>query len=73
MGPSSSVSVPESESEPCGLKWVKAYNKCVHGSIQLANLSPNPCLLWPHYIPYAIKITYTIITVPTPTVAWTRA
>ena len=38
------------KSELCGFKWVNAHNKCVHDPVQLANLSPNPCLMWPHYI-----------------------
>ena len=38
-----------------------------------ANSSPNPCLMWVHYNWYRIKIRYQINTVPTPTVAWTRA
>ena len=47
---------------------------CHRGNrILLCIVTTNPCLMWPHYILYEIKITYTIITVPTPTVAWTRA
>ena len=26
------------------------HNKCVHDSLGLANSSPNPCLMWLHYI-----------------------
>ena len=34
----------------CGFKWANTHNKCVHDSMQLANLSPDPCLMWLHYI-----------------------
>ena len=38
------------KSELCGLKWANTHNKCVHGPMQLANSSPNPFLMWLHYI-----------------------
>ena len=44
------------KSEMCGFKWANTHNKCVHESMQLANLSPNPCLMWLHYIWYRIKL-----------------
>ena len=44
------------KSEPCGFKWAKTHNKCVHDSMQLANVTTNPCLMWPHYISYVIKL-----------------
>ena len=44
------------KSELCGFKWANAHNKCVHDSMQLANSSPNPCLMWLHYIWYQIKL-----------------
>ena len=61
------------KSELCGFKWANTHNKCVHDSMRLTNLSPNPCLMWLHYVWYQIKIRSQINTVPTPTVAWTRA
>ena len=35
------------------MKWAKTHNKCVHDSMSLANVTTNPCLMWPHYISYA--------------------
>ena len=40
------------KSELCGFKWANTHSKCVHDSMQLANSSPNACLLWMHYIWY---------------------
>ena len=42
-------------------------------SMTLANSSPNPCLMWLHYVWYQMKIRSHINTVPTTTVGWTRA
>ena len=44
------------KSEPCGFKWAKTHNKCVHDSMQMANVTTNPRLMWPHYISYVIKL-----------------
>ena len=44
------------KSELCGFKWANTHNRCVHDPMQLANVSPNPCLVWPHYISYRIKL-----------------
>ena len=44
------------KSELCGFNWANTHEKCVQGSMQLANLSPIPCLMWLHYIWYRIKI-----------------
>ena len=60
------------KSELCWFKWAKTHKKCVQDSMLLANLSPNPCLMWLHYNWYRIKIRSQINVVPTPTVAWTR-
>ena len=61
------------KSELLGFKWANTHNKSVHYSMQLANPSPNPCLMWLHYVWYPIEIRSQINTVPTPTVAWTGA
>ena len=37
-------------------KRANTHNTCVHDSMWLANLSPNPCLMWLHYIWYRIKL-----------------
>ena len=37
------------------------------------DLSPNPCLMWLHYIWYRNTIRHKINAVPTLTLAWTRA
>ena len=52
----------------CEFKWSNARNKCVHDSMSLANLSPNPCLMWPVPNQNRLKVN----TVPTPAAAWTR-
>ena len=44
------------KSELCGLKWANIHNKCVHYSLRLANPSPNPCLMWLHYICTELKL-----------------
>ena len=44
------------KAELCGFKWANTHNKCVHDPIELANLSPNPHLMWLHYIWYRIKL-----------------
>ena len=78
MGPLSSVSVPESESESQLeseselAKYFKSSSSDNFIPLGKPDRTTNPCLLWPHYMSYVIKITYTIITAPTPTVAWTR-
>ena len=51
-------------SELSGLKWANTHNKCVHDSMLLANPSPNPCLMWLHYVWYRIKIGSQISTAP---------
>ena len=44
------------KSESCGFKWANTHNKCVHDPMSLANVTTDPCLMWPHYIPYLIKL-----------------
>ena len=49
------------KSELCEFKWANTHNKCVHYiysiySMQLANWSPNPYLMWLHYIWCRIKL-----------------
>ena len=44
------------KSECRGFKWANNHNKCVHDSMQRADLSPKPCLMRLHYISDRIKL-----------------
>ena len=60
------------KSELCGFKWANTHNKTVHDSMGLVTSSPTHVLCGrTTFVPNQIR--YQINTVPTPTVAWTRA